>query len=133
VIRWGDQEMNPDDMIQITYLRAPGTLRGVGPLQLCGAAVSVAVEAQDWAANFYAEGGQSSVIIKHAGELDPAIGDDGLSEADRLRSQWVDRPNNVPRIIDQNIDSVDYQVPNEAGAQMLESRMYQNGEVANMF
>ena len=133
VIRWGDQEMDPDDMIQITYLRAPGTLRGVGPLQLCGAAVSVAVEAQDWAANFYAEGGHPSVTIKHAGELDPALGDDGLSEADRLRSQWVDRPNNVPRIIDQNIEDVEYQNVNEASAQMLESRMYQNGEVANMF
>jgi HK97 family phage portal protein len=133
IIRWGDREMPREDMLQITYLREPGTSRGVGPLQFCGAAVSVAVEAQDWAANFYADGGHPSVVIKHAHELDPTLDDDGLSEADRLRQQWVDRPNNVPRIIDQNIDDVEYHAPNESAAQMLSARMYQNGEVANMF
>ncbi len=133
IIRWGDRVMPEDDMRQITYLGEPGRLRGRGPLQFGGAAVSVAVEAQDWAANFYAEGGHPSIIIKHAETLDPSLGDDGLSEADRLRQQWVDRPNNVPRIIDQNIDSVDYQAPNESGAQMLQARQYQNGEIANMF
>jgi HK97 family phage portal protein len=132
-IRWGDRYMRREDMIQITYLREPGAARGVGPLQLCGAAVSVAVESQQWAANFYAEGGHPSVVIKHANELDPSIGEDGLSEADRLRQQWVDRPNNVPRIIDQNIEDVAYHAPNESAAQMLSARMYQNGEVANMF
>ena len=132
-IRWGDRYMRREDMLQITYLREPGAARGVGPLQLCGAAISVAVESQAWAANFYAEGGHPSVVIKHANELDPAIGEDGLSEADRLREQWVSRPNNVPRIIDQNIEEVAYHAPNEGAAQMLTSRMYQNGEVANMF
>lgn len=133
IIKWGDREMPRDDMRQITYLREPGASRGIGPLQVCGAAVSVAVEAQDWAANFYADGGHPSVVIKHANELDPSLGDDGLSEADRLRQQWVDRPNNVPRIIDQNIEDVEYHAPNESAAQMLAARMYQNGEVANMF
>jgi HK97 family phage portal protein len=133
VIRWLDRVMRREDMLQITYLRELGTSRGVGPLQLCGAAVSVAVESQDWAANFYAEGGHPSVIIKHASELDPSLGEDGMSEADRLRQQWVDRPNNIPRIIDQNIAEVQYHAPDESAAQMLGARMYQNGEVANMF
>ena len=30
----------------------------------------------------------------------------GLNEADRLRAQWVSRAHNVPRIIDQSIESV---------------------------
>ena len=43
------------------HARPRPPLRGTGPLQFCGAAISVAVEAQEWAANFYAEGGYPSV------------------------------------------------------------------------
>lgn len=120
----------------------PLALRGEGPLQMCRAATSVTVEAQEWAANFYADGGNPSVVIKHAGELsglrldpDTYEPDDvnGLNEAERLRAQWVERPHNVPRVIDQNIESVDYHQPNQSGAQMLEARHHQNGEAARMF
>lgn len=140
IYRWGGMEgrryspVTPDgEFVHITYAKEPGALRGVGPLQLCDAAVSVSVEAQAWAANFYGDGGNPSVVIKHAGELSPEEDEDGLNEADRLRAQWVDRPNNVPRVIDQNIESVEYKQPTEAGAQMLDSRQYQNGDAARMF
>jgi HK97 family phage portal protein len=132
--RWGDKEIPERDLVQITYLRQLGDTRGMGPLQLAGAAVSVAVEAQDWAANFYSQGGFASTLIKHAAELDPTPDVDGLNEAQRFLAQWQEREaNNVTRIIDQNIESVEHHEPNEAGAQMLTSRLYQNGEVANMF
>jgi HK97 family phage portal protein len=120
--------------VHVKYpLAEPFALRGKGPLQLCGAATSVTVEAQAWAANFYADGGNPSVVIKHAGLLGPDLDDDGLSEADRLRNQWVSRAHNVPRIIDQNIESVEYREPVVAGAQMLEARQFQNGDAARMF
>jgi HK97 family phage portal protein len=134
VYRYADKEIPEDDLIQITYLRELGAVRGSGPLQLAGAAVSVAFEAQEWAANFYAQGGFASTVIKHASELDPTVDPDGLNEAQRLLAQWEERQaNNVTRVIDQNIESIEHHEPNEAGAQMLTSRMYQNGEVANMF
>lgn len=134
IIEWRDTPMNPDDLRQITYLRDPGALRGKGPLQYGGAAVSVAVEAQTWAANYYAEGGIGGPVIKHADQLSPDIDPvDGLTEADRLRAQWTDRPNNVPRVIDQNIESVEYPEVHEDSAQMMSARMYQNGEIANLF
>ena len=138
--RWGNlvgrrySPVTPDgDFVHITYVKEPGALRGKGPLQLCDAAVSVSVEAQTWAANFYGDGGNPSVVIKYAGDLSGMEDEEAVSEADALRSQWVDRPNNVPRIIDQNIESVDYKSPNEQGAQMLDSRQYQNGDAARMF
>lgn len=134
VWRWGDRILAQDDVIQLTYLRELGEVRGNGPLQLAGAALSVAVEAQDWAANFYAEGGYASTLIKHATELDPTPDENGLNEAQRLLNQWLSRTaNNVTRVIDQNIESVEHHEPNESAAQMLQARMYQNGEVANMF
>jgi phage FluMu protein Com len=139
--RWGDKtgtrftSATPEGrFVHIMYPTGePMALRGSGPLQLCRAAASVSVEAQAWAAQFYADGGGPSVLIKHASDLSPELDEDGLSEADRLRSQWVGRPHNVPRIIDQNIESVDYMDPNPAGAQMLEARVHQDGDSARMF
>ena len=43
-ITWLDRQMNNDDMRQITYMPDDGGLRGMGPLQACGAAMSVAVD-----------------------------------------------------------------------------------------
>ena len=133
VYRWGSVESTrystatPDgDFVHITYLQEPGQLHGMGPIQLGQPAVSVAVEAQEWAANFYAEGGHPSTIIKSAIELDDA-------EAAALKSQWIDVPNNVPRIINPSIEEVTDSDVNPQGAQMLEARDYQNGEAARMF
>ena len=117
-------------------------LRGRGPLQLCGAATSVSVESQNWAANFYAGGASSNVLIKHASELSPERldvdtwlpdPDNGLNEAQRLKAQWMEAYNNTPRVIDQNIESVEYLQPNPQGAQMLDARQANNGDAARMF
>lgn len=139
--RWGDKigtRWNPatrtGEFVHVMYpLGEPLALRGEGPLQMCGAAASVSVEAQAWAAQFYADGGHPAVIIKYAGDLSGMEDEEAVSEADALRSQWVDRPNNVPRIIDQNIESVDYKSPNESSSQMLQARHAQDGEAARMF
>ena len=133
IIRWRDKKMDNADFLQLVYAKEPGELRGVGPLQMCGAAVSVAVEAQTWAANFYAEGGGGGTLIKAAGFLGATLDENGLSEADRLRAQWVDAPNNVPKVIDEGIADVTEREVNQQGAQMMEARGYQNVEVATMF
>lgn len=122
-----------EDFRHLTFVQESGALRGVGPLQLCGAAVSVSVEAQEFAANFYADGGIPSFGIKAAGFLSPTVNEDGDSEADLLRAQWVDSPNNVPRVWDQAIEDVKQFTPNPQGAQMLVARDYQIGEAARMF
>ena len=124
-----------DDFRHLTFMQLPGELRGVGPLQLCSAAVSVAVESQDFAANFYGDGGYPSTVIKAAGTLgsDNVTGTDGLTEADVLRNAWIARPNNVPKVIDQGIESVTQHEPDVARVQMLQARDYGNGEAARMF
>lgn len=133
-ILWLNREMRREDMRHGTFLPDESGYRGVGPLQLCGAAMSVAVEAQNWAANFYAEGGIPSVTIKAATELgqNPAF-PDAQHEADALRQQWVARDHNLPRVIDPGIESVETTDIDEAGAQMLDSRNHNNGDAARMF
>jgi HK97 family phage portal protein len=122
--RWSPP--NPTgDFVHITYLKEPGTLRGVGPLQLAGAAVSVSVEAQEWAANLYADGGKPSVNLHTPLDLTQ-------DEAAKARAQWVATPPNMPQVTSGEWELRD--VPfNENNAQMLDSREHQNGEAARLF
>jgi phage FluMu protein Com len=118
--------MRNEDVRQILFARQPGELRGQGPLQLCGAAVSVAVESQSYAANFFAEGGVPSVLIKSSVPLSP-------EEAQDLKAQWSETPSNVPRVIDPDIDSVqDFGLDPEK-AQLTETRRFAKGDVSDMF
>jgi HK97 family phage portal protein len=129
IIKWRDVEMANEDFRQLVFAKEPGSLRGHGPLQMCGAAVSVAVESQEWAANFYADGGIPGTIVKTAGDLSD------LSEQEMadLKAQWNESANNTTRFIDQGIESVEEHAVNQQGAQMLEARAHQNIDVATMF
>jgi HK97 family phage portal protein len=136
IITWRGQRMRNEDMRQIFLLREPGELRGKGPLQICGAATSVAVEAQEWAANFYASGGYPNLWIKAATDLsgDPDESDEyGRSEAERLKAQWTASPPNTPKVTDSSIESIEQFDPNPQGAQMLDARDHNNGDAARMF
>jgi HK97 family phage portal protein len=133
LIAWRDRDIPFDDFRHLVYSREPGQFRGIGPLQMCGAAVSVAVESQEWAANFFAEGGNPSLLIKKAGMLSGELDDKGMSEADYFLTQWMDKPHNEPRLVDEGVESVTPLAYNEEGAQLLNARDYQNGEVARMF
>ena len=126
-IFWNTVQQRNRDMVHIALMPNDNDpYRGAGPLQLCGAAVSVSVEAQEWAANFYAEGGTPSTWIKSAVDLDE-------NEADALRDQWISRPHNVPRITDPGIEDIRELGVNQNAAQMLEAREYQKGDAAEMF
>ena len=125
IIEWKGRRMPLEDMRQLTLVREPGGLRGLGPLQLCGAAISVAVEAQEWAANFFAAGGYPSVVLKSEVDLTS-------DESEALKAQWVATPPNMPRVTTPNY-SIEEFGANPQGAQMLQARDYQVGDVARMF
>jgi phage portal protein BeeE len=135
-IMWRDAEMPRDDMILGTFLPDEASpagpfQRGVGPLQLCGAAASVAVESTEWAANFYA-GGKPSYLIKAAGTLseDPET---AIHEADTIRTAVMGRDPNTPMVIDEGIEEVKDFPVDPQGGQMLEARHENKGDAANMF
>ena len=133
LIRWNNREMRREDIRHGTFFLDDSTYRGIGPLQLCGAAVSVAVESQEWAANFFGEdGGYPSLVIKAAGELDTDP-DTDINEADTLREQWMSKPHNTPRVIDSGIESVEEFGANSQASQMLDAREHNKGDAANMF
>ena len=114
------------EFVHVFYLRKHRfALRGTGPLQFAGAAASVSVESQEWAANFYAGGGNPSVNLHSPADLA-----DG--EAEALRNQWIGTPANMPQVTSGDLELRD--VPfNEQAAQLLEAREYQNGDAARLF
>lgn len=138
-IKWLDREISRDDVRLVTFMQderseAGPFQRGVGPLQLCGAAVSVAVESTEWAANYYAGGGRPPLILKASGGLgDSPEFDNPKTEANALRDQWMDVDGNTPRVIDDGIDEVIFPPPEGQGGQMLEARNNENGNAARMF
>jgi HK97 family phage portal protein len=134
-ITWRNVEMRNEDMVHIPYILDASSLRGIGPLQLCQAAISVTVEAQEWAANFYADGGVTMAPVIHSAEIlgDDPSDPDAETEAERFADAWSAKGNNRPRVVDPRVESIDFPTFNSSGAQMLDARMYQNGEAARMF
>ena len=136
-ILWGNREMDRRDIVHGTFLPDPNSpsgpyQRGVGPLQLCGAAISVQVESDQWAANFFGEdGGYPSIWIKAAGALGQH--EDGTEEAQIILDQFSERHNNTPLVTDDGIEDVKEFGANAQGSQMLDSREYNKGTSANLF
>jgi HK97 family phage portal protein len=122
---WRNRKISADDITHGTFFREPGDLRGTGPLQRCGAALSAAVEADEWAARFFARGGAPSVVLKVQGNLSPA-------EAAKLKAQWLETESNEIRVAAGGSDPQPFQVDPES-AQLLDSRKYSAAEVATMF
>jgi len=116
-------EQDPRNVTHIPLLRDPQTGRGIGPLQSCGAAVNVAVEADRWAARWFV-GGMPSLYLDSKMPIDE-------QEGTTVKEQWLADPPNIPK--------VGYGfVPQRIGftveeAQLSPARMFNRGEVALMF
>lgn len=123
--RWRDRDIPASDITHGTFIREPGTLRGMGPLQMCGAALSVAVEATEWAARFFRRGGAPSVQLNSAVKLSAA-------ESENLVVQWLQRESNEVRVTSGGVKAEPFQIDPES-AQLLQSRQQSAGDVATMY
>jgi HK97 family phage portal protein len=123
-VKWLNKKIDLDDLRHITYMPDHSGLRGEGPLQKCGAAVSVSVEAQEWAANFFS-GSIPSIIGSTDFDLSP-------DDAAALDEQWSEKPGNLPRWLGQGIKVEDFGL-DASKAQMVETRRFNDGQAAVMF
>ena len=123
-ITWLGREIPNEDMRHHMYLPDHSGLRGVGPLQLNGAAVSVAVEAQEWAANFF-----SGSLPSLVGTSQQDLSEDELKALDK---QWLEKPPNLPRWMTSGMELGESPFDAQK-AQLTESRQHQVGEAARMF
>lgn len=113
-----------EDIVHITpFFRDPGDGRGRGPLQMCGVATNVAVEAEHWASRFFV-GSIPSIFLE---SKVPLAGDDPANIKDR----WMTDPPNTPKVgygIEPHVLDI-----NPEGSQLTQVRMQSRGEVALMF
>jgi HK97 family phage portal protein len=123
-ITWLDKPIPNDDIRHITYLPDHSGLRGLGPLQLAGAAVSVTVEADNWAANYFS-GSIPSIVLT----TDQDLNDEEIAS---LAAQWSEKPNNLPRFMTNGMKLEDSPFDAQK-AQLSEARQHQVGEVARMY
>jgi HK97 family phage portal protein len=123
-VKWLNKTIDLDNLRHITYMPDHQGLRGEGPLQKCGAAVSVSVEADSWAANWYA-GSIPSIVGETDMDLSP-------EDAKRLDKQWNEKPSNLPRWLPLGIKMRDFGF-DPAKAQLTETRHYNDGQAAVMF
>ncbi|MGV1029619.1 MAG: phage portal protein [Dermatophilaceae bacterium] len=116
---------DPRDVIHVTLLTPdPMTGRGLGPMQLCGAALNVATEADRWAARYFSGGGMPSVFLSATGIL---AGD----EPQKIKDQWLTDPPNMPKVASNITPTVLNANPEQA--QLVGSRAHSRGDVALMF
>ncbi len=123
-VKWLSKTIDLDDLRHITYMPDHSGLRGEGPLQKCGAAVSVSVEAQEWAANFFS-GSVPSIIGTTDVDLSP-------TDANALDKQWAEKPSNLPRWLGNGVKVEDFAL-DASKAQMVETRRFNDGQAAVMF
>jgi len=122
---WRGKEIPSDDIEHGFFLREPDGLRGFGPLQLCGAALSVAVEANEWARRFFSRGGVPSVDLHTEANI-------SAGDADRLVERWLLRAANEVRVTSGGLTASPFQINPEQG-QLLGSRQQSATDVATAF
>lgn len=123
--KWRNREIPARNVVHGTFARDLGSPRGAGPLQLCGAALSVAQEADEWAARFYSTSGTPGTVLTVPDELDP-------DEAEALKAQWSGRLPGEPAVLSGGIAAAPFGATPET-AQLNEARTHATGDVARMF
>ena len=122
--QWRNREIDPRDVVHVTFLRDLGAPRGYGPLQACGAAIYVSQAADEWAARFFATSGAPLVTLEHPDELSP-------DEAQDLKTQWMARIPGEPAVISGGVKASPFGLNPEA-AQLTQSRTAAVGDAARM-
>lgn len=122
--RWRNQEIPARDVVHGTFLRDLGAARGMGPLQVCGAAIYVAQAADEWAARFFSSSGAPQMVLEHPDALDE-------DEAQTLKDSWMARTPGEPAVVSGGITAKPFGLNPEA-AQLTQARDRSVGDAARM-
>lgn len=121
---WRNTPVPSSSIVQIVFAQEDGSPRGIGPLQMCGAAVTVARESLEWSANYYGAGGVPSVLLSPRVPIT-------TDEAALIKSAWMAGDPNTPKVAAEVDATV---LPNNAAqAELGNARLQSVADVACMF
>lgn len=122
---WRGRVLDPWRVRHLAYVMEPDELRGRGPLQLVGAALGAAAEADEWAARYFGEGGLTAVHLHSETKLLD-------EEAEKIRERWISTRSAV-RVTSGGVMTAEPLGTPPAEAQLIEARLHNRGEVAVMY
>lgn len=124
-VRWRDRDLAPERVRIVRLYADPETAWGIGPLQLTGAAITAAAEADEWAARYFAESGVIATHLHSQAKLTD-------TEADAIRQRWIEGSSSV-RVTSGGLLTATPLTTAPKEAQLLDARMHSRGEAAVMF
>lgn len=125
VVTWRGRELSPARVRIVRLYADPESAWGLGPLQMTGAAVTAAAEADEWAARYFAESGVAAVHLHSQAKLLD-------SEAEAIRQRWIEKTSAV-RVTSGGVMTAAPLGTPPKDAQLLDARMHGRGEAAVMF
>ncbi len=128
VYRWRGRLMKPwVDMVHIRYLKVPGRLRGLGPVQAYAKTLQASGKLEDWAGSLFDNGGLSSLYLTTDETLDD-------TEAADIQERWTERHNDTltPAVLSGGIKAEHADLDPDK-VQALESRMWAVQTAASIY
>lgn len=114
------------DMVQLCFLRLPGRIDGLGPIQAARIELEGAMSVRDYGSNFFQTGEQPTGVLKSDQPLT-------ADAADRWRAQWMaQRAKRQVAVLGSGL-TYDALVTNPRDAQFIESQNFNTTGIARLF
>lgn len=124
---YGDQTFKPWQIKHLMLIRMPGQVTGLGPIQAARAALSGALDLQNYATNWFSLGGVPNGVLKTDQHITP-------EQADAYKERWLETQSGGRgvAVLGQGFNySPVYLSPKDA--QFLESQSFSKTEIATLF
>lgn len=125
VVKWRDKPLSSERVRIVRLYADPESAWGLGPLQMTGAAISAAAEADEWSARYFHESGVIATHLHSQAKLTD-------SEADAIQTRWIDKRSSV-RVTSGGLLTASPLTTNPKEAQLLDARQFARGEASVLF
>ena len=125
---WKGKEYGTDEITQLSLLRLPGQLRGLGPIQAAQAEIAGALDLRDYASNWFSEGTVPDGILTSEQILTP-------EDAKQYREQFTAQNGTIADRLKVLGKGTSYEplLLKPADAQWLESQQFTTTQLARLF
>lgn len=125
------RSVGPNQMLHGWWMRLPGMLRGISPLEALRRGIGSAIAAEDYGARFFGQGASLSFGVEVPGELTPTQKDD-LTASLKRKHQGLSNSHAIG-VLTRGAKFVPGLAPTPEQAQMLATRQFSVEDIARIF